>query len=153
MAWNEPGGGNNKPKDPWGGGNQGPPDLDEALKKLQAKLGGLFGGGGSSSGGGATPGFSGAALGVLAVVAVLIWALRWASIRSISRSVVSYCVLASITIPCSPGLHWNPPLIDDVTPAEYHQGSFRQLPRDHAYPGRKHRRGKTLGAVCDQRSR
>ena len=31
MAWNEPGG--NKPKDPWGGGgDQGPPDLDEALK-------------------------------------------------------------------------------------------------------------------------
>jgi len=21
MAWNEPGGGNNKPKDPWGGGD------------------------------------------------------------------------------------------------------------------------------------
>ena len=39
MAWNEPKGGSNKPKDPWGGdnSNQGPPDLDEALKKLQAK--------------------------------------------------------------------------------------------------------------------
>ena len=47
MAWNEPTGGSNKPKDPWGGNNsnQGPPDLDEALKKLQAKLQGLFGGG------------------------------------------------------------------------------------------------------------
>ena len=34
MAWNEPGG--NKPKDPWGGGgDQGPPDLDEALKNLK----------------------------------------------------------------------------------------------------------------------
>ena len=43
MAWNEPGGGNNKPKDPWGGGDQGPPDLDEALKKLQEKLGGKIG--------------------------------------------------------------------------------------------------------------
>jgi len=32
MAWNEPGNG----KDPWGGntGNQGPPDIDEALKKI-----------------------------------------------------------------------------------------------------------------------
>ena len=47
MAWNEPGGGNNKPKDPWGGGDQGPPDLDEALKKLQDKLGGMFGGRGA----------------------------------------------------------------------------------------------------------
>ena len=36
MAWNEPGG--NKPDDPWGGGDQGPPDLDEALKKFQEKL-------------------------------------------------------------------------------------------------------------------
>ena len=49
MSWNEPGGGNNNPKDPWGGGdNQGPPDLDEALKKLQEKLGGMFGGGGGN---------------------------------------------------------------------------------------------------------
>lgn len=44
MAWNEPGGGN---KDPWGGkgGDQGgPPDLDEVVRKLQERLGGLFGG-------------------------------------------------------------------------------------------------------------
>src|SRR5210317_158420 len=76
MAWNEPGGGNNKPKDPWGGGDQGPPDLDEALKKLQDKLGGLFGGGGSSGGGGAgSSGISGAFLGVLAAGALLIWGL------------------------------------------------------------------------------
>ena len=47
MAWNEPGGGN---KDPWSGkgGDQGPPELDEVVKKLQEKLGGLFGGGKSS---------------------------------------------------------------------------------------------------------
>ena len=42
MAWNEPGGNNN---DPWGGNNQGPPDLDEALKKFKEQLGGIFGGG------------------------------------------------------------------------------------------------------------
>jgi len=48
MAWNEPGG----DKDPWGGrgGDQGPPDLDEALKKLQGQLSGIFGGRGNSSG-------------------------------------------------------------------------------------------------------
>ena len=57
MAWNEPGGGN---KDPWsgksgGGGESGPPDLEEVVRKLQEKLGGLFGGnrpGGNKSGGG-----------------------------------------------------------------------------------------------------
>ncbi len=53
MAWNEPGGNN---QDPWGGkrGNdQGPPDLDEALKKFQEKINGIFGGksGGSNSSG------------------------------------------------------------------------------------------------------
>ena len=43
MAWNEPGGGDNK--DPWGGrGDKGPPDLDEVVRKMQDKLGGLFGG-------------------------------------------------------------------------------------------------------------
>ncbi len=44
MAWNEPGGGN---KDPWsgkGGSDQGPPDLDEVVRKIQERLGGLFGG-------------------------------------------------------------------------------------------------------------
>ncbi|MDG1474822.1 MAG: protease modulator HflK N-terminal domain-containing protein, partial [Porticoccaceae bacterium] len=47
MAWNEPGGG----KDPWGGNrnNEGPPDIDEALKKLKEKLT-AFGGGQGGSG-------------------------------------------------------------------------------------------------------
>ena len=73
MAWNEPGGGNNKPKDPWGGGDQGPPDLDEALRKIQEKLGGLFGGG--RGGGAGKPGISGAMLGLVASGALVIWAL------------------------------------------------------------------------------
>ncbi|NKQ12017.1 FtsH protease activity modulator HflK [Pseudomonas sp. SST3] len=64
MAWNEPGGNSNN-QDPWGsggggrrgGGDQkGPPDLDEAFRKLQDSLNGMFGGkkrSGGSSGGGA----------------------------------------------------------------------------------------------------
>ncbi len=65
MAWNEPGGGNNSNnQDPWGsggnrgggnrGGKQGPPDLDEALRKLQDSLNGIFGNkkrGGAGDGG------------------------------------------------------------------------------------------------------
>ena len=63
MAWNEPGGNSNN-QDPWGGrkgggDRKGPPDLDEAFRKLQDSLNGLFGGGkkrdsdsGSSGGGG-----------------------------------------------------------------------------------------------------
>lgn len=60
MGWNEPSGGNNG-KDPWGsnGGNKkrgdGPPDLDEIVRKMQQSLGGIFGNkssGGSANGGG-----------------------------------------------------------------------------------------------------
>jgi membrane protease subunit HflK len=51
MAWNEPGNNGNGPKDPWGGGgNDGPPDLDEAFRKLQERFGGVLGGGGNSGG-------------------------------------------------------------------------------------------------------
>ena len=74
MSWNEPGGGNNNPKDPWGGGDQGPPDLDEALKKLQDKLGGMFGGGGGSSSSGGR-GISGRALFALFSLALVVWGL------------------------------------------------------------------------------
>ena len=43
MPWNEPG----KDKDPWGQrNNDGPPDLDELLKNLKNKFGGLLGGSG-----------------------------------------------------------------------------------------------------------
>jgi membrane protease subunit HflK len=116
MAWNEPGGGKNNPKDPWGGGDQGPPDLDEALKKLQEKLGGLFGGGGSSgsSGGSGSSGISGAAIAVLVVLAVLVWALMGLyQIDQQERGVVLRFGKYLDTV--QPGLQWNPPLIDDVT--------------------------------------
>ena len=49
MAWNEPGG-NRNDNDPWGtgggrrGNDQGPPDLDEALKKGLDKLNKMLGG-------------------------------------------------------------------------------------------------------------
>ena len=43
MAWNDPDG---NERDPWGGRrkDQGPPDLDEVVRKMQEKLSGLFGG-------------------------------------------------------------------------------------------------------------
>ena len=49
MSWNEPGGDN---KDPWSGRNDqnSPPDLDEVIRSLQNKLGGIFGGGSGSGG-------------------------------------------------------------------------------------------------------
>lgn len=71
MSWNEPGG---DKKDPWSGrGDQkGPPDLDEAIRSLQEKLGGIFGGG-KGGGGDAVSGGPLKSLGLLVVGAVVLW--------------------------------------------------------------------------------
>lgn len=73
MSWNEPGG---DKKDPWSGrgGQKGPPDLDEAIRSLQEKLSGFFGGGneGGESSSGIPPLKS---LGFLIVGAAVIWGL------------------------------------------------------------------------------
>ena len=68
----------------WGNKNNngGPPDLEELLRKLNAKVSALmgkkgsFGGGGSGNSGGDSPmpAFAGGGLGLLAIIAVLIWA-------------------------------------------------------------------------------
>src|SRR5262245_49217218 len=129
MAWNEPGGGNKKPKDPWGGDNQGPPDLDEALRKLQAKLGGLFGGSSSPGSGGSNAGVSGMALVVLGVVAVLIWlVLGVYQVDQQERGVVLRFGRYYETV--QPGLHWNPPFIDSVSKVnitKIRSMSFREI--------------------------
>jgi membrane protease subunit HflK len=76
MAWNEPGNNN----DPWGGRpkGDGPPDLDEVVKELQRKMGGLFGGKGGGTGNGdpsgpSAPELSGKLLGVVLGIVGLIW--------------------------------------------------------------------------------
>ena len=83
MAWNEPGGNSNN-QDPWGGkrrggDRKGPPDLDEAFRKLQESLKGLFGGGkkrnGSGSGGGDSGSASGGGLGLLGIGLVVLAAI------------------------------------------------------------------------------
>ena len=111
MAWNEPGGGD---KDPWGGrGDQGPPDLDEAFKKLQQQLAGIFGGGG----GGGTKGGAGFNSGLAGLVLVLV-AIAYVGfgvyqVDEQERGVVFRFgkVQEDIVLP---GLHWNPPIIDSV---------------------------------------
>ena len=63
MAWNDPPGNNN---DPWGNrGDQGPPDLDEAIKKLQGQLSGIFGGKKDGSGPTGSNPFSAKMFGIL----------------------------------------------------------------------------------------
>lgn len=79
MAWNEPGGNsNNNDRDPWGGrrggDRKGPPDLDEAFRKLQDSLNSMFGGR-KSSGGGATGNRRGGGFGLIAIVVAVIAAM------------------------------------------------------------------------------
>jgi membrane protease subunit HflK len=130
MSWNEPGGGNNKPKDPWGGGDQGPPDLDEALKKLQEKLGGMFGGRkGSGGGSGGRPSVSGALLLVVLCGALLVWVLMgWYQIDQQERAVVLR--FGKYLDTKQPGLRWNWPLIDEVIKlniTKVRAASFREI--------------------------
>lgn len=127
MAWNEPGGGNNS-RDPWGGGNQGPPDLDEALKKLQQRLGGLFGRSGGSGGGGGGAGSASLFI-VLFAGAALIWGLMgFYQIDEQERAVVLRFGKYHTTQ--RPGLQWNPPLIDEVirvNTTKVRAASFREI--------------------------
>ena len=113
MSWNEPGGGNNGPRDPWGGGNQGPPDLDEAFKKLQQSIAGLFGGGRRGGGGPVKGGASSALIGVVLGGVLAVWGLMgFYQLDEQERAVVLRFGEYHATL--TPGLQWNPPLIDEV---------------------------------------
>ena len=120
MAWNQPNG--NGDRDPWGnrGRQQGPPDLDEILRKLQSRWGRVFGrrplGGGRSGGGGSGRGFGrGGAVGagVVAVVLVAAWWLAgvWI-IQEPEKGVVLRFGAYHRTM--DPGFNWAPYFIDSV---------------------------------------
>lgn len=137
MAWNEPGGDN---KDPWSGKgrDQGPPDLDEVVKKMQEKLGGLFGGsGGSGSGSKGNGGDSGSPLSgpgagnlkrvgiiLLVVVLVLLGIKSFYTVEPAERGVVlRFGAYNEVT---QPGPHFLVPLIDEVVKVNVDQiSSFR----------------------------
>tara|TARA_B100001063_G_scaffold98788_2_gene92315 strand:+ start:606 stop:1799 length:1194 start_codon:yes stop_codon:yes gene_type:complete len=122
MAWNEPGGGNND-KDPWGnnnrgGNNQGPPDLDEALKQLMDKLNGMFGGKKSSSNGGSSNSSGPGAGGFFALILIIgLGVLGFKSVYTIDeqeRGVVLSVGKYDRTL--QPGLRFVIPFIEIVTP-------------------------------------
>lgn len=135
MAWNEPGNKGNS-NDPWGGGNsnggngnggngggrrgndQGPPDLDEIIRKLSKTVKGLLGGkggaGGSGGGGSVSSGASIGLLGGFVVLAAVVWAaLGFYTVDEAERAVVLRFgeIQDEVVLP---GLRWNPPLIDRV---------------------------------------
>lgn len=90
MPWNEPGRGGGNGKDPWKGGGQQPPDLDEVFANVQKRLKKIIGGsddsgsgGGSGSQGSGGPGVGG----IIALVLVLagIWT-AWNSVHIVDES-------------------------------------------------------------------
>ena len=123
MAWNQPGGGGGD-RDPWGGGRngqQGPPDLDEVIRKLQGRLSGIFGGRSSGGGGGGTgssggspiPSLGGTGIAAVAVVLAVVWALAGIYIVEPAEEgvVLRFGQYLKTT---DPGPHWTPYLIDRV---------------------------------------
>ncbi|MDN5871978.1 MAG: FtsH protease activity modulator HflK [Nitrococcus sp.] len=107
MSWNDPGSGN---RDPWGGqrDDQGPPDLDELVRKLKERFKRLFR---KSDGGGGEPGRGGSGMmGIAVVVAigVAIWLASGFYIidegwRGLETRFGRY------TVTTSPGPHWHLP--------------------------------------------
>ncbi|MBZ2168525.1 MULTISPECIES: FtsH protease activity modulator HflK [Marinobacter] len=124
MAWNEPGG-NRNDNDPWGtgggrrGDDQGPPDLDEALKKGIEKLNKMLGGkgsrndGGGSGSSGSSGGFGAVlALGFLLFLGYVIYQSFY-TVDEQERAVVLR--FGEFNRTEEPGLRFKVPLIDDVT--------------------------------------
>lgn len=108
MAWNEPGG-NGKQRDPWGG-DQGPPDLDEAFRKFREKLGGALGGGGTGD-----ARFNSGVIGLVLLLIFGVWFyLGIYVIDEQERAVVLRFGRYHQTL--DPGLNWKPRLMDQVVP-------------------------------------
>ncbi|MCC7220430.1 MAG: FtsH protease activity modulator HflK [Candidatus Contendobacter sp.] len=133
MAWNEPGGGN---RDPWnnGGRDQGPPDLDEVIRKLSDKFSALLGnrrsGGnnnnsGNNSGGVSGSGITGIGL-IVGIIAVIGWLI--ASIYIVNEGergvVLRFGRYLDTTMP-GPHLRLFP--IDRVEIVNQEQRRFREI--------------------------
>lgn len=122
MAWNEPGG---DKKDPWSGRDKenGPPDLDEVMRSMQEKLGGLFGGGkGGGQSSSSLPG-----LGLIAIVALVLWALTGLYIVDAGNRGVE-TRFGAYTETTQPGLHWHfPTPIEAVDIVNIEQQRFLEI--------------------------
>jgi len=126
MSWN----GNDNNKDPWNR-NDGPPDIDEAIKKFKERLNSILGGGSSGvPGGGFTKknffyGFS---------IIVFLWAgFGFYTVEQAERSVVMR--FGEYLETKGPGLRWNPRIIDtrtivDVVRVRPHRHDALMLTKD-----------------------
>ncbi len=106
MAWNDPG----RNRSPWGNRpDRGAADLDEALRNLQRRLSGIFGGGAgggdAGGGGGAMKGFG---AGTIVLVLLAVWAATGLyKVDAAERAVVTR--FGKYTATTEPGLRWHIP--------------------------------------------
>ncbi len=126
MSWNEPGG---DKKDPWSGRDQDkqPPDLDEVIRSLQEKLGGIFGSGnkgGSTSGG---PSLSSKGIGLVIVVLLIVWGLTGLyTVKEGLHGVETRFGAYTRTTPS--GLHWHIPFpIETVEQVDVQRQRFLEV--------------------------
>jgi len=121
MAWNEPDNDDRK-DDPWNnrpsGDDQGPPDLENIINSFISKVSGLLGGRGTGGGGGGQGGedtlSGGLVVGVLIILAIIWVGAGFYTVDEQERGVVLRFGVAQEAV-VFPGLHWNPPLVDEVT--------------------------------------
>ncbi|ADE16746.1 HflK protein [Nitrosococcus halophilus Nc 4] len=150
MAWNEPNENKDKDKDPWnkegdqwgkGGDQQGPPDLDEVIRNLKAKLSGLFGGrgGGAPSGGRPPLGRGGSVVGVglLVLILAVVWLLSGIYIVAPAERGVVLRFGQYVTT-TEPGPHWHIPYpiekveLVDVSQIRSYEIGYRSTGRGRA---------------------
>lgn len=114
MAWNEPGGGRNN-QDPWRGRDgRGQSDLDDVIKKLQDRFGGMLGGGSGNDSGGY------GLLGLIIAIALVIWFVAGLyRVEQAEEAVVLRFGKYHETV--TAGLHWNPWGIDTVHKVDVNQ--------------------------------
>ena len=107
MAWNDP---DNNDKDPWGSrrGGRGPPDLDEVIRKMQEKLGRLFGGRTSKSPSSPNSGLVWVVVGV-ALTGLLSWNMFY-RIQETERGLVMRFGRYVTTLQPGPHVRWPYPL-------------------------------------------
>ncbi len=125
MPWNDQSNGNDtrgqKPgdngKSPWGNGPQGggePPevDVDEIVRNLQRRFGGIFGGGGGNGRGRGGKGLGGLGIGVIVIVLIGVWFFTpgsgWYIVKAEEQGVVLRFGAYNRTE--LPGFHWKLPV-------------------------------------------
>ena len=126
MSWNEPGG---DKKDPWSGRDQKkqPPDIDEVIRSLKEKLGGIFGSGDSGGSDGSGPNFSIKGIGFILGGLLIFWGFT--GIYTIDEGLHGVeTQFGRYTRTTPSGLHWHLPFpIETVEKVDVQRQRFLEV--------------------------